>query len=76
VWDGKDASGQTLAKGTYSMTVDKGTSTSDITASWSGRVDAVELTASGPRLRIGGVLLAPGDIHTIGNESAPSGQKA
>lgn len=75
-WDGKDASGAPLAKGQYSMTVDKGTSTSDITASWTGRVDAVELTANGPRLRIGGVLLAPGDIHTIGTESAPNGQKA
>ncbi len=75
-WDGKDTNGATVAKGSYSMTVDKGASTSDITASWTGRVDAVELTANGPRLRIGGVLLAPGDIHTIGTESAPSGQKA
>jgi flagellar hook assembly protein FlgD len=75
-WDGMDANGAPVAKGQYSMAVDKGTSTSEITASWSGRVDAVELTANGPRLRIGGVLLAPGDIHTIGKESAPSGQKA
>jgi len=78
-WDGKDANGAPVAKGNYSMTVDKGASTADITASWTGRVDAVELTASGPRLRIGGVLLAPGDIHTIGPESintTPSGQKA
>jgi flagellar basal-body rod modification protein FlgD len=75
-WDGKDANGAPMPKGQYSMTVDKGTSTGDITASWTGRVDAVELTAGGPRLRIGGVLLAPGDIHTIGTESAPSGQKA
>ncbi len=78
-WDGKDANGAPVAKGSYSMTVDKGASTSDITASWMGRVDAVELTANGPRLRIGGVLLAPGDIHTIGAESietTPSGQKA
>ena len=75
-WDGKDANGAPVGKGQYSMTVDKGASTSDITASWTGRVDAVELTSGGPRLRIGGVLLAPGDIHTIGTESAPSGQKA
>ncbi len=75
-WDGKDANGAPVGKGQYSMSVDKGSSTGDITASWTGRVDAVELTSMGPRLRIGGVLLAPGDIHTIGNESAPSGQKA
>lgn len=78
-WDGKDANGAPVAKGSYSMSVDKGTSTSEITASWAGRVDAVELTANGPRLRIGGLLLAPGDIHTIGPESidtTPSGQKA
>lgn len=75
-WDGKDATGAPVGRGAYTMTVDKGASTADITASWTGRVDAVELTASGPRLRIGGVLLAPGDIHTIGTESAPSGQKA
>jgi chemotaxis response regulator CheB len=37
-------------------------------------VDAVELTANGPRLRMGGVLLAPGDIHTIGNQAAGTGQ--
>jgi flagellar basal-body rod modification protein FlgD len=75
-WDGKDANGAPVAKGNYSMTVDKGTSPTEITASWTGRVDAVELTANGPRLRIGGLLLAPGDIHTIGTESALSGQKA
>lgn len=75
-WDGKDPKGAPVAKGPYSMTIDQGASTSDITASWTGRVDAVELTANGPRLRIGGVLLAPGDIHTIGKETGPSGQKA
>ena len=38
----------------------------EITSQWHGRVDAVELTADGPRLRMGGVLLAPGDVRTIG----------
>lgn len=78
-WDGKDANGQAVPAGAYSMTVDQGKSPSSITASWSGCVDAVELTANGPRLRMGGVLLAPGDIHTIGNTSSPmaaNGQKA
>lgn len=75
-WDGKDASGALVGKGGYTASIDKGGSPTDISASWTGRVDAVELTANGPRLRIGGVLLAPGDIHTIGTETAPSGQKA
>jgi flagellar basal-body rod modification protein FlgD len=58
----------TLPAGNYQVTVDAGKSTASINASWSGRVDAVELTAEGPRLRMGGVLLLPGDIHTIGNQ--------
>lgn len=64
-WDGKDKTGQPLAAGTYKISVDGGTSP-EITASWHGKVDAVELTANGPRLRMGDLLLAPGDIRTIG----------
>ena len=82
-WDGKDSNGAPVGKGNYSMTIDKGTSASEVTASWSGRVDAVELTAAGPRLRVGGILVVPGDIHTIGNttngtdpQPATNGQKA
>lgn len=73
-WDGKAADGRALPPGNYQISVEAGQTTSDINVSWSGRVDAVELTAMGPRLRMGGVLIAPGDIHTIGNQSAPSGQ--
>lgn len=66
VWDGKDGAGRPIAPGNYKISVDAGQSASTISAQWHGRVDAVELTPDGPRLRIGGVLLAPGDIRTIG----------
>jgi flagellar basal-body rod modification protein FlgD len=65
-WDGKDARGVVVPPGTYNISVDSGSTTSTITARWSGRVDAVELTTEGPRLRMGDVLLAPADIRTIG----------
>lgn len=71
-WDGKDASGKPVPPGTYAMTVDAGGSTSTISAQWHARVDAVELTADGPRLRMGDILLAPGDIRTIGPSSTTS----
>jgi flagellar basal-body rod modification protein FlgD len=65
-WDGLTAAGTPAAPGSYHVTVDPGTTTGTITSQWHGRVDAVELTADGPRLRMGGVLLAPGDVRTIG----------
>ncbi len=68
-WDGKDSSGRPVAPGSYKVSVDPGKTTSDITAQWTGRVDAVELTADGPRLRMGDVLIAPSDIRTIGVSS-------
>jgi flagellar basal-body rod modification protein FlgD len=74
-WDGNDEQGNPSKPGSYSISVDAGESTSTFKTSWSGRVDAVELTAEGPRLRMGGVLLVPGDIHTIGSPSAVTGPK-
>jgi flagellar basal-body rod modification protein FlgD len=68
-WDGKDASGSPVPAGSYAMTVDPGTTTSSVGAQWAGQIDAVELTPDGPRLRMGGVLLSPGDIRTIGASS-------
>jgi flagellar basal-body rod modification protein FlgD len=65
-WDGKTASGAPAAPGRYRIAVEPGTTSGTITSQWHGRVDAVELTAEGPRLRMGGILLAPGDIRTIG----------
>jgi len=68
-WDGKTASGTTAPAGNYHVSVDAGTSSSTITSQWHGRVDAVELTPDGPRLRMGGLLLAPAAITTIGAET-------
>lgn len=72
-WDGKDASGNTAPPGGYKMSVDTGKGTGAIDAQWQGKVSAVELTADGPRLRIGDVLIAPSDIRTIGAGSAAAG---
>ena len=69
-WDGTDSSGKQLPAGSYKMTIDPGGSGGSINAQWQGRVEAVELTTDGPRLRMGGVLLQPGDIRTIGNLSS------
>jgi flagellar basal-body rod modification protein FlgD len=65
-WDGMTAAGAPASPGRYHITVDPGATTGTITSQWHGRVDAVELTTDGPRLRMGGVLLAPGDVRTIG----------
>jgi flagellar basal-body rod modification protein FlgD len=65
-WDGNAASGAPAAPGSYHITVEPGKTTGAITSQWHGRVDAVELTSDGPRLRMGGVLLAPADVRTIG----------
>jgi flagellar basal-body rod modification protein FlgD len=68
-WDGATTSGAPAAPGTYHVTVEPGTSGATISSQWHGRVDAVELTPDGPRLRMGGVLLAPADVRTIGPSS-------
>jgi flagellar basal-body rod modification protein FlgD len=65
-WDGKNAQGVDVGPGNYSISVEAGQSASTVNPSWHGTVDAVELTANGPRLRMGNLLLAPGDIRTIG----------
>jgi flagellar basal-body rod modification protein FlgD len=65
-WDGATTSGTPAVPGSYHITVEPGTTAGTITSQWHGRVDAVELTTDGPRLRMGGVLLAPADVRTIG----------
>jgi len=65
-WDGKTATGAPAAPGHYRVEIAPGSSGAAITAQWRGRVDAVELTETGSRLRMGGVLLAPSDVRTIG----------
>jgi flagellar basal-body rod modification protein FlgD len=70
-WDGNDANGTHVPPGKYHVTVDGGTS--PITAQWHGRIDAVELTPDGPRLRMGDILLTPSDIRTIGATTTAQG---
>jgi flagellar basal-body rod modification protein FlgD len=65
-WDGNASSGAAAPPGSYHVTVDPGTTGGAITAQWRGRVDAVELAGGTTRLRMGGVLLAPAAIETIG----------
>jgi flagellar basal-body rod modification protein FlgD len=71
-WDGNTAEGTAAAPGSYHIAIEPGTTGGTITAQWHGRVDAVELTSDGPRLRMGGVLLSPSDIRTIGLSSNSS----
>ncbi|MCX5742161.1 MAG: hypothetical protein NT062_06665 [Proteobacteria bacterium] len=66
-WDGRDTSGQLVPAGSYKIAVDPGATTASIQSRWHGSIDAIELTPDGPRLRMGGVLIAPSDIRTIGS---------
>jgi flagellar basal-body rod modification protein FlgD len=68
-WDGNTAAGVPVPPGSYHVAVDAGTTTGPIGAQWHARVDSVELGATGTRLRMGGVLLSPGDIQTIGRSA-------
>jgi flagellar basal-body rod modification protein FlgD len=65
-WDGNTAAGTPAARGNYHITIDPGTTNGSITSQWHGRVDAVELNNGSTQLRMGGVLLAPSAIQTIG----------
>lgn len=68
-WDGKTDAGTTAASGDYTISVDPGKSSATVTSQWHGRVDGIELTASGTRVRMGGVLVTPADVRTIGLEA-------
>jgi flagellar basal-body rod modification protein FlgD len=68
-WDGNTATGAPAVPGSYHVAVDPGTTSGTITAQWRGRVDAVELTNGTTQLRMGGVLLAPSAIQTIGQST-------
>jgi flagellar basal-body rod modification protein FlgD len=65
-WDGNTGSGVAAPPGSYHITVEPGTTTGTITPQWHGRIDAVELTPAGARLRMGSLVLTPADIRTIG----------
>jgi len=66
-WDGNTAAGAPAAPGSYHVAVDPGKTTGTITSQWHGRIDSVELAGGTTQLRMGGVLLAPGAIQTIGS---------
>lgn len=73
-WDGTDDKGHKLPAGNYTMSVNGG-SAATVDAEWQGRVDSVELATDGTRLRMGGVLINPSDIRTIGASTAAQGSK-
>lgn len=64
-WDGRDSTGMKCPAGNYTISV-KTADGNSVTPTWHGRVDALELTPDGPRLRMGDVLIMPGDIASIG----------
>lgn len=74
-WDGLDDQGKPVAAGTFAMSVEQGKGTSAVSAQWHAQVDSVELTTEGPRLRMGNILLTPGDIRTIGSSTSTSTTK-
>jgi len=65
-WDGRDASGNLVKQGSYSMSVDSGTTTTAITANWNHAIDGVVLSATGSSLKMGGIEVSPSTITTIG----------
>jgi flagellar basal-body rod modification protein FlgD len=69
-WDGRTAQGAVVPPGSYTVAIDPGKTTGTITQQWHGRVDALELAPDGAKLRMGGLLVSPGSVTTIGGASA------
>ena len=69
-WDGKDASGATVKPGDFSVSLDAGAGNTDLTANWQSRIDSVELSTTGARLKMGGITISPATITSIGASSA------
>jgi flagellar basal-body rod modification protein FlgD len=65
-WDGRDASGNLVPQGSYTMSVDAGTTTTAITANWQHAIDSVQLGAAGSTLKMGGIEIAPSSVTSIG----------
>lgn len=65
-WDGRDASGNLVKQGSYSMSVDSGSTTTAITANWQHAIDSVQLDATGSTLKMGGIEIAPSSVTSIG----------
>ncbi|HEY0251400.1 MAG TPA: flagellar hook capping FlgD N-terminal domain-containing protein [Kofleriaceae bacterium] len=68
-WDGKDANGNAVAAGSYSIAVSNPDATVDVSATWKGTVSSLELEASGARLVMGGISISPATITSIGAQS-------
>ncbi|HET9620674.1 MAG TPA: flagellar hook capping FlgD N-terminal domain-containing protein [Kofleriaceae bacterium] len=68
-WDGNTDAGTAAPAGDYKVSIDAGKNTATVSAQWQGRVDGIELTAAGARLRMGDVLIAPADVRMIGLDS-------
>ncbi|MEO8551867.1 MAG: flagellar hook assembly protein FlgD [Kofleriaceae bacterium] len=73
-WDGKDASGNIVKPGDYNVAVDSGAASMDITANWQSKIDSVELSTTGSRLKMGGITLSPASITSIGAASSAATQ--
>ena len=69
-WNGLNSSGGLVAPGTYTFSVNAGSTTTPITASFHDTINAVDLTSSGSLLQMGGIQIAPSDITTIGGSAA------
>lgn len=69
-WDGKDKNGNLVAKGNYNISVDNPNSTTDVSATWSGKVDSLELQPTGSRLVMDGISFSPSSVTSIGAETA------
>lgn len=69
-WDGKDSNGNLVKPGDYNVAVDSGAASTDITANWHSKVDSVELSTTGSRLKMGGISILPASITSIGATSA------
>ena len=67
-WDGRDDRGSPVPRGSYSLEVEATASDGsklNATPQIRARVDAVELGADGPRLRMGGVTIPPAAVRSI-----------
>jgi flagellar basal-body rod modification protein FlgD len=65
-WNGLAADGSTVPNGSYTISVTPGTTAGSISSQWQGRVDSVEMSNGTTSLRMGGVLVSPNTIQTIG----------
>lgn len=73
-WDGRGRSGEVLPAGTYTVELaatDATGASVPATAHFEATVDAVEFTASGQRLHLGHVSVAPGAVTTIHGGTVP-----